>query len=131
MYQLIEEKVFDSGEIAKEIGQNTPLRVCEDMTKRTKRDDALAFKLAVAPDLLAEVPRRIEEEELIDSLMRLADEKAREVLGGVAAAEGIWDCYAYRYDEVEHEILLVAAFMGNSNAGRKLPDVIRRLLTQV
>jgi hypothetical protein len=39
--------------------------------------------------------------------------------------------YAYTYDEVKNEILLVSGIMHISNGRRKLPDVMKRLLSQV
>ncbi|MDO4720185.1 MAG: hypothetical protein Q4A78_05945 [Peptostreptococcaceae bacterium] len=131
MYQLLEDQVYDSREIAAKIESGTPFALREDMTKRTKRDDALAFKLAISVDALREAPRYIEEEELIDKLMNLADAKAKEALEKMKVGSVVWDSYAYRYDEVRHEILVVAALMGVSNARRKLPDLMKRLLSQV
>ena len=47
MYQILGDEVYDSQDIAKKIEQYTSFTVREDMSKRTKRDDALAFKLSI------------------------------------------------------------------------------------
>lgn len=133
MYQLIGDQVYDSNEIREEIEQKTSFVVLEDMTARTKREDALAFKVSIAAEQLREgLPRYIEEETLMDELMTLADTKIRSELLQVSPQdETAWASYAYTYDEVEHAIILVIGMMGRENAGRKLPDVMKRLLTQV
>lgn len=132
MYQLIGNEVFDSAELWKEVEEKTSFTVLEDMSKRTKREDAIAFKVAIAVEELKEnMPRYIEDTELMDELMCLADEKIRCQLKKVCSQEGIWASYAYTYDEVEHQVLLVIGMMSRENAARKLPDVMKRLLTQV
>lgn len=132
MYQLIGDEVCDSAELWKEIEKKTSFTILEDMSKRTKRDDAVAFKVAIAVESLKEnMPRYIEDAELMDELMCLADEKIRLQLKEIRSQEGVWASYAYTYDEVEHRVLLVIGMMGRDNAARKLPDVMKRLLTQV
>lgn len=132
MYQMLGDEVYDSQEVSRQIQEGTIFRVREDMSRRTKRDDAIAFKLSIAvKELDQNSTRYIEEEETIDELMRLADQRCRMQVEKLSLKEICWEVYAYRYDEVENEILLVAAMMSRLNARRKLPDVMRRLLTQI
>ncbi len=132
MYQVLGDEVYDSQDIARKIEQYTSFRVKEDMSKRTKRDDALAFKLSIPVKKLDPSARDyIEDEKEINKLMILADELSNSQMENLGLKHVIQKCYAYTYDEVKNEILLVNGIMHLSNGRRKLPDVIKRLLSQV
>lgn len=132
MYQMLADTVYDSEEIAKLIGSSTSFTVKEDMTKRTKREDALAYKLAIKADELDEdAGKYIEDEEKINLLMEKSDELLKRELDDLKLEYTIIQSYSYTYDEVTNEILSVMAVMHLQNGRRKLPDVIKRLLSQV
>ncbi len=132
MYQMLGDIVFDSEEIAKRIESSTSFKVKEDMSQRTKREDALAFKLAIAAEKLDEnVGKYIEDEEEISLIMKKCDELLIEQLEKIRPEFTIIQSYSYTYDEVTNEIMAVVALMHLQNGRRKLPDVLKRLLSQV
>ncbi len=132
MYQILGDEVYDSVEIAKKIEAYTSFKVREDMSKRTKRDDALAFKLSIPVSKLKPGAKEyLDDENEINNLMKLADEISHAQMENLELKYVIQKTYAYTYDEVENQILLVTGIMHLSNGRRKLPDVIKRLLSQV
>ena len=132
MYQILGDEVYDSQDIAKKIEQYTSFTVREDMSKRTKRDDALAFKLSIPVKILDPTAKDyIEDDTEINQLMVLADEMSNSQMENLGLKFAIQKSYAYKYDEVKNEILLVSGIMHISNGRRKLPDVMKRLLSQV
>ena len=132
MYQILGEEIFDSEEIGQKIKSFTSFTVREDMSKRTKRDDALAYKLSIPVKKLNPGAKYyIEDEQEINNLMKLADEIGHAQMENLELKYVIQKTYAYNYDEVKNEILLVHCIMNISNGRRKLPDVIKRLLSQV
>ena len=132
MYQMLGDTVYDSEEIEKMIESSTSFTVKEDMTKRTKREDALAYKLAIKAEKLdADAGEYIEDEDKINLLMEKSDELLKRELENLKIEYTITQSYSYTYDEVTNEILSVMAVMHIQNGRRKLPDVIKRLLSQV
>lgn len=132
MYQMLADTVYDSEEILKLIEGSTSFTVKEDMTKRTKREDALAYKLSITAEKLdPDAGKYIEDEEKINLLMEKSDELLKSELDNLKLEFTIIQSYSYTYDEVTNEILSVMAIMHLQNGRRKLPDVIKRLLSQV
>lgn len=132
MYQMLADTVYDSEEILKLIEGSTSFTVKEDMTKRTKREDALAYKLSITAEKLdPDAGKYIEDEEKINLLMEKSDELLKSELNNLKLEFTIIQSYSYTYDEVTNEILSVMAIMHLQNGRRKLPDVIKRLLSQV
>ncbi len=132
MYQILGNEVYDSKDIAKKIEETTDFTVREDMSKRTKRDDAIAFKLSIPVKILNSTAKDyIEDDEEINKFMILADELSGVQMGKLGLDFVTQQSYAYAYDEVKNEILLVMGIMHISNGRRKLPDIIKRLLTQI
>lgn len=132
MYQMLADTVYDSEEILKLIESSTSFTVKEDMTKRTKREDALAYKLSITAEKLdPDAGKYIEDEEKINLLMEKSDELLKSELNNLKLEFTIIQSYSYTYDEVTNEILSVMAIMHLQNGRRKLPDVIKRLLSQV
>lgn len=132
MYQMLGDTVYDSEEIAKVIESSTDFTVKEDMTKRTKREDALAYKLSIKAEKLdPDAGKYLEDEEQINLLMEKSDELLKQQLDSLKLEFTIIQSYSYTYDEVTNEILSVMGIMHLQNGRRKLPDVIKRLLSQV
>lgn len=137
MYQVLTEEVYDSKEISELLQGKGGFTVREDMTGRTKREDAIAFKLSISVEQLKPGSERyIEDVDCINELMEEADKRLKKALEELSTKELsmqglLWSNYAYTYNEVDHEILLVAAVMGIEKGRRKLPDVMKRLLSQV
>lgn len=132
MYQMLGDIMYDTKEMSIMIESSTSFKVKEDMSQRTKREDALGFKLSIPAEKLDEnVGKYIEDEEQISLLMEKCDELLKDELEKMRPEFTITQSYAYTYDEVTNEILAVAAFMHLQNGRRKLPDVLKRLLSQV
>lgn len=132
MYQLLGDQVFDSEEIGKLIADSTVFKLREDMSKRTKREDALAYKLSIGvKELNPDSKDFYNDENEIDEFMTLADELAKAELEKVNLEFTIKSHYAYSYDEVENEVLIIVAIMHVQNGRRKIQDVLKRLMSQV
>jgi len=133
MYKLLGNSVIDTDELKDSIEKNTKLKVREDLSSATKREDAVGFRLEIdIRDLGYDKDLKYEDEAVMDELMTKSDEYARKQLKGIIAEVADYldfDVYAYSFDEVSSSSILVLAVMNRDNAYRKLRDVIKRLLT--
>lgn len=133
MYRVLGNDVVDTDELISTINSSTTINVREDISNATKRDDAVGLRLAVSVSELGyDSEVKYEDEEEMNSLLTKADEYVEEELQEIISkfAENTeYKVYAYSFDEVKNEILLVFAMMSEYNAHRKLRDVIKRLLT--
>ena len=59
MYIVFGNEIVDSNEIKLLIEENSEFRVDKDMTKGTKREDAVAFQVSISIDELNEVIKEI------------------------------------------------------------------------
>lgn len=133
MYRLLGNEVLDTEELAVQVESGTGLRVREDISNATKRDDAAALRLELDISLLGyDDTLKYEDEQVMNELMAKSDEYARRELKAVISHFGEYlacDVYSYSFDEVSNCALLVMAVMSTENSHRKMRDVIRRLLT--
>lgn len=133
MYRLLGNDVIDTEELIKVIEQKTSIRVREDISNATKRDDAVGLRLAISiSELGYDSSLKYEDEAIMDSLLTNGDEFVNKELQEVIkkfAENTEYSIYAYSFDEVSNEVLLVFAMMSIYNSQRKLRDVIKRLLT--
>ena len=133
MYRLLGNEVLDTEELGKHVESETGLRVREDISNATKRDDAAALRLELDISLLGyDDTLKYEDEQVMNELMAKSDEYARRELKAVISHFGeylAYDVYSYSFDEVSNCALLVMAVMSTENSHRKMRDVIRRLLT--
>lgn len=131
-------KRYTFEEIAKIIKENTEFDVVADISKRTKREDVLAFILqcdgeSLKKDLQEEgfdLDIETDEEEFISELMNKADEYAVEIEENLPE-DLIAYYYAYEYDEDEGVIKTILAVAFETLGERKLRDVGNRLITVV
>ncbi|KXG76474.1 hypothetical protein [Thermotalea metallivorans] len=131
-------KQYAFEEIAKIIKENTEFDVVADISKRTKREDVLAFILQcdgenLKKDLQEEgfdLDIETDEEEFISELMNKADEYAVEIEENLPE-DLIAYYYAYEYDEDEGVIKTILAVAFETLGERKLRDVGNRLITVV
>ena len=85
MYIVFGNEIIDSSEIKDIIEGNSNFNVEKDLTKGSKREDTLAYQISISIDTLNEVIREnyeldsLDEEELFDEYMTLADELAMEL----------------------------------------------------
>ena len=133
MYRLLGNEVLDTEELGQHVESETGLRVREDISNATKRDDAAALRLELDISILGyDDTLKYEDEQIMNELMAKSDEYARAELKAVISHFGeylAYDVYSYSFDEVSSCTLLVMAVMSTENAHRKMRDVIKRLLT--
>ena len=136
MYIVFGNEIIDSNDIKGIIENNSSFNVEKDLTKGSKREDTLAYQISISIDTLNQVIKEryelesLDEEELFDEYMTLADELAIE-LEKYMPDYTIMNPRAYKWDNSENAIKLVLA-MAHAELGElKLSDITRRLLTQV
>ena len=136
MYLVFGDKVLDSVEILENINQNTYFKVEKDLTKATKREDVLAYKVSIDVEKLNEVLKenfdlsQIDEEELFDEYMTLCDELTLDLIDFVDSKGRILS-RSYKWDTYDDTVKCVVAFSSIELSELKLFDVIKRLLTQI
>ncbi|CEH36079.1 hypothetical protein [Romboutsia lituseburensis] len=136
MYIVFGNEIIDSSEIKDMIESNSNFKVDKDMTKGTKREDALAYQISISIDELNQIIKEeyeieeLESEDLFDEYMTLSDELAME-LEELMPEEVIMNARAYKWDNSEDRIRVIIA-MAHSELGElKVSDLTKRLLSQV
>ncbi|HSQ33802.1 MAG TPA: hypothetical protein VLM81_02795 [Peptostreptococcaceae bacterium] len=85
MYVVFGNEIIDSSEIKRAIEENSSFIVEKDMTKGTKREDALAYQISISINELNEIIKEsyqiecLESEDLFDEYMTLSDELAMQL----------------------------------------------------
>ena len=136
MYVIFGTEIVDSEEIKDIIRENSDFKVENDMSKATKREDIVAYKLSISIDILKKYIEedfdldKIEEEELFTELMTIADEKAME-LEDFMPQSSIVNARAYKWDNSDETIKLIIAICNDEVGELKLSDVTKRLLSQI
>lgn len=136
MYVIFGNQIVDSEEIKDIIKNNSDFTVETDMSKATKREDVVAYQLSISIDTLKQYINEdfdvesIEEEDLFDELMTIADEAAME-LEEVMPEESIINARAYKWDNSENAIKVIIAICNEDLGELKLSDVTKRLLSQI
>jgi hypothetical protein len=135
MYIVFGNEIIDSSEIKIAIEENSSFIVEKDMTKGTKREDALAYQISISINELNEIIKEsyqiedLESEDLFDEYMTLSDELAMQ-LEEIMPEEVIMNARAYKWDNSDDSIKVVIA-MGHIELGElKLSDITKRLLSQ-
>ena len=106
------------------------------MSKATKREDIVAYQLSISIDTLKQYVEedfeldQVEDEELFDELMTMADETAME-LEEVMPPESIVNARAYKWDNSDEAIKVIIAICNEEVGELKLSDVTKRLLSQI
>jgi hypothetical protein len=141
MYVAFGNKIVDSKEVKEDIEDNSDFKVVKDMSKGSKRDDILAYNLSVSIDILKgimeedqemseSVEDQLTEDDLFDEYLILAEELATE-LEEIVPEGAILDIRAYKWDQSDNDIKLVAAIAHEELGEAKLGDVMRTLVKQV
>lgn len=141
MYTIIGMEVVDSEEIKSSINENSIFEVETDMTKATKREDVLAYKLKVNIEELDKILNKEEnvennvqksknEEELFEIYMNTTEKLALS-LEKIMPKYTIMKCRSYKFDLSENCIKIVIAISHTDLGLIKLTDVLKRLLSQV
>lgn len=136
MYIVLGEQIVDSEEIIEIIEANSDFDVEGDLTKGTKREDVLAYKISIPVEALNEIIKEsyeiegVDEEELFDEYMTIADELAMRI-EEYMDEEIIINSRAYKWDNSDNTIKVVLAMAHYELGELKLMDVTKRLLNQV
>ena len=136
MYVIFGTEIVDSEELKDIITSNSDFIVEKDMSKATKREDVVAYQLSISIDTLKQYIKEdyeiesIEDEELFDELMTMADEVAME-LEEVMPPESIVNARAYKWDNSDDAIKVIIAICNVELGELKLSDVTKRLLSQI
>lgn len=135
-YIVMGDNFVDSEEVLKEIEENIKFKRVSDLTRGSKREDTLIFQivqdvnqLKIELDLEGQ-GIEIEEDELVEELMNLADEKAYMVEEFVPE-DAICYVYSYHYDEGLEEIRTIVVAADEAIGELRLRDVAERILRSV
>ena len=129
-------EIVDSEELKDIIISNSDFVVEKDLSKGTKREDVVAYQVSISIDTLKKYIEEdygldeVEDEELFDELMSMADEAAME-LEEVMPPESILNARAYKWDNSDNAIKVIISICNEELGELKLSDVTKRLLTQV
>lgn len=135
MYIVFGNEIIDSSEIKTAIEDNSSFIVEKDMTKGTKREDALAYQISISINELNEIIKEsyqiedLESEDLFDEYMTLSDELAMQ-LEEIMPEEVIMNARAYKWDNSDDTIKVVIAMAHIELGELKLSDITKRLLSQ-
>ena len=132
MYVLFRNDLISSDDIKKEIEEKSLFRVEMDLTKATKREDVMAFKLSIATqDLEADIKFDWEDDELVERLFSKAQSLTREFLAFFPKYT-IQASSTYKWDEIEDRIHLVVVIANIDIKMKKLElDILKRMMKQV
>lgn len=136
MYVIFGTEIVDSEELKDIIVSNSDFIVEKDLSKGTKREDVVAYQVSISIDTLKKYIEEdygldeVEDEELFDELMSMADEAAME-LEEVMPPESILNARAYKWDNSDNAIKVIISICNEELGELKLSDVTKRLLTQV
>lgn len=128
MYQIFGMEIVDTNEIKEQIEKNINLKIKEDITKGTQRDDAIGYRAVTNQETLGYDSNEITDEDTMNKLMEDTDKYIKENLEKILPKVQKAEVYSYTYDPVTKEIYSIIVIMHISNAERKLRDVLKRLL---
>lgn len=135
-YIVMGDHFIDSEEVLKKIKENTQFKMVKDLTKGAKREDTLIFQIIQdVKQLKLELDIEgqaidVNEEELIEELMSLADEIAYMVEDFIPE-DAICYVYSYHYDEESEEIKTIVVAADEVIGKLRLRDVAERVLRSV
>lgn len=135
-YVVIGDHFVDSEEVLKTILKGTEFKKVKDLTKGSKREDTLVFQIIQDVNQLKEELNieengiAIDDEELVEELMSLADEIAYNI-EEFLPDEVVCYVYSYHYDEGLGEIRTIVVAASEEIGGLRLRDVAERILRSV
>lgn len=136
MYIVFGDEIIDSEEIKELIEKETNFKVEKDLTKGSKREDILAYKISISINNLNEIISQsyelneIDDEELFDEYMTVADELALDI-EDLMPEDIIINARAYKWDNSDDTVKIVVAMSHIELGELKLSDITKRLLNQV
>lgn len=132
MYVLFREEMIDSKEIAEIINKETPFRVETDLTKATKREDVMSFRLSIpVKDIDSNIIFNWEDDVITDKCFSTAESFTKDFLRYFPKYT-IQCSQAYKWDELEDRIHLVVVIANIDIKLKKLKlDILKRMMKQV
>ena len=132
MYVLFREDLISSDDIKNEIQEKTLFKVETDLTKATKREDVMAFKLSIpTQDLVPGVKFDWDDNKLVEDLFSKAQALTKDFLAFFPKYT-IQASSAYMWDEMEDRIYLVVVIANIDIRMKKLElDILKRMMKQV
>lgn len=132
MYVIFREDIISSDDIKKEIDENTKFRVEADLSKATKREDVMSFKLSIkTSDVIENKVFDWENEELTDEFFKKAQNMTKDFLKFFPKYT-IQSSNVYKWDEIEDRLFLVVVIANIDIKMKKLElDILKRMMKKV
>lgn len=137
MYVNFITRVVDTDEIKDLIEKETEFRVLSDLSNASKREDMVAYKLAISVDFIKSILEEdydlteYSEDELFDEYLSTAEELGTDMIDEQMPDDARVDIRAYTIDEVDNVVRLVMVMASEELGEVKVIDVLRRLLKQI
>ena len=131
MYVVFGDEVLDSNEVIDLFNNESDFFVETDLTKSTKREDVIALKLKInIEDIYSDSKFDQYNEEIFEEYLDNAEEMITDFVEVNFDYKKRFVTSAYKWEELDNSIYLIAAFSDISLPLLKLNDVLNRLLKQ-
>ena len=131
MYVVFGDEVLDSNEVIALFNNESDFFVETDLTKSTKREDVIALKLKInIEDIYSDSKFDQYNEEIFEEYLDNAEEIITDFVEMNFDYKKRFVTSAYKWEELDNSIYLIAAFSDISLPLLKLNDVLNRLLKQ-
>lgn len=132
MYVIFRDEMIDSEDIIEKINKSTNFKVITDLTKATKREDVMSFKMAIPVKKLDEnTIFDWENEELVNELFSKTESLTRYILDFFPKYT-VEASSAYKWEELDNSIYIVIVIANIDIKLKKLKlDILPRMMKQV
>ena len=131
MYVVFGDEVLDSNEVIALFNNESDFFVETDLTKSTKREDVIALKLKInIEDIYSDSKFDQYNEEIFEEYLDNAEEIITDFVEINFDYKKRFVTSAYKWEELDNSIYLIAVFSDISLPLLKLNDVLNRLLKQ-
>lgn len=132
MYVIFRDEMIDSEDIIEKINKSTNFKVITDLTKATKREDVMSFKMAIPVEKLDESTIfDWENEELVNELFSKTESLTRDILDFFPKYT-VEASSAYKWEELDNSIYIVIVIANIDIKLKKLKlDILPRMMKQV
>ena len=132
MYVIFRDEMIDSEDIIEKINKSTNFKVITDLTKATKREDVMSFKMAIPVEKLDEnTIFDWENEELVNELLSKTESLTIDILDFFPKYT-VEASSAYKWEELDNSIYIVIVIANIDIKLKKLKlDILPRMMKQV
>lgn len=131
MYIVFGDEVLGSQDVKDLIEKNSDFKIETDLTKSSKREDIIAFKMWInVSDLNLNIVKETSIEDKINAYMEKSDQLG-ENLAPKLHRDAMYMVYSYNFDEVENRVYSLFVLCHEDLGDLKLNDVLNRYLRQV